>query len=132
MERDVEAKRVPATPGQHECRGGDARNRMGRRAGARGCGRLEDRDVVAPVGAELKQPCRYHLASIVTLAAERDAGVSGVVPADTLLLGDRALQLVEEFLRGAGQGDDAADRSCSSSSRECRRSRASEHPAAIA
>jgi hypothetical protein len=61
--------------------------------------RLEDRDVVAPVVAELEQLCRNHLARIVTLAAERDAGVSGVVPADTLLLCDRALQPVEELLR---------------------------------
>jgi hypothetical protein len=51
--------------------------------------------VVGPIVADLAQAIGHVFASVVTLATQRDAGVSGVIPAHAPILGEGVLEVFE-------------------------------------
>jgi hypothetical protein len=53
--------------------------------------RLQDRDVVGPIVAELGQARRYRGARVLELLGDAQARVPGLVPNNALLLRDRGL-----------------------------------------
>jgi hypothetical protein len=73
--------------------------------------RLKDGDVIGPVVTECGELACQELARVLALATQLDPGMPGLVPAHAPVLGDRALQTIEQLIRAlAGDAPLQVDR----------------------